>query len=341
MLPNEPVRRPTGAVNWDNHSCMPLRPGDARFFPQLERARAAGFTVVSLNIGFGEQTPEDHLANLAWFDRWFRGRPGYRLVATPSDIQRAVDAGELAITFDIEGARAIGDDLSLVDRYYDGGVRWMLIAYNRGNGAGGGCYDDVDDGLTAFGRTLVAEMNRVGMTVCCSHTGERTSLDVLAASSRPVIFSHSNCAAVYGHLRNLSDNVIRACAAQDGVVGITGIGDFLCAEGDDVVEAYVRHVDHAVQLVGPSHVGISLDYVYDQQELLEFLASMPETFPGTARKTEVPMVAPEDLSTITAALRARGYDDAAMVKILGGNWLRIAEANWRPEAQSKSASTLS
>ena len=326
-------------IVWDNHSCMPLRPGDAAFLPQLERARAAGFTAVSLNIGFGEQTPAQHMANLAWFRTWFKGREDYRIVSTAEDICIAANAGQLAITFDIEGACAIGADLSLVRHYYDHGVRWMLIAYNRGNLAGGGCYDDPDGGLSDFGRNLVAEMNRVGMTICCSHTGKRTVLDVLAKSSLPVIFSHSNCASVHDHPRNLTDEIIRACAAQDGVVGITGIGDFLCAKGQDVVEAFVRHVDHAVQLVGPRHVGISLDYVYDQQELLKFLATMPETFPGKVRETEVPMVSPEALPTITVALYARGYDGDAMCQILGGNWLRVAHANWQPTSQSKSAIT--
>jgi membrane dipeptidase len=308
---------------------MPLRPGDEVFLPQLERARAAGFAAVTLNIGFGEQTPQEHLNVLAWFRRWLkRHQDRYQLVATAADLDAARAAGRLGILFDIEGANGIGDQLSLVELYYDLGVRWMLIAYNRANRAGSGCYDATDEGLTAFGRDMVREMNRVGMTVCCTHTGARTARDVLGLSAKPVIFSHSNCAALRPHKRNISDEMIRACAAQGGVVGINGIGEFLVAEpGADLVEAVVQHVDHAVQLVGPDHVGLSLDYVYDQDELKGYLEQMKHTFPDGMPSTD--MVPPDALPAIVAKLFARGYSQDDVRKIVGGSWRRVAATNWR------------
>lgn len=314
---------------WDNHACMPLRPRDESFLPQIERARRSGFDVVSVNIGFGEQSPDEHRAMLDSFSRWFAARTDkYLLVRSASDVARARAEGKLGIFFDIEGARAIGDDLGRIARYYDLGVRWMLIAYNRRNLAGSGVYDAVDEGLSAFGRDMIAEMNRVGMTVCCSHTAERTAFEAMAASSRPAIFSHSNCAAVYPHPRNISDDLIRACAAQGGVIGINGIGDFLCPADEDIVDAYVRHLDHAVQVAGPAHVGIALDYVYDQQELVDYLKTMTHSFPD-GLPPEIRLVAPEDLPVIVARLIGLGYREADLAMILGGNWLRIADANWR------------
>ncbi len=313
---------------WDNHACMPLRPGDEEFLPQLERARAAGFSAITLNIGFGEQTPEDHLRMLAWFRRWVKRHGNrYQLIAQASDFETARAAGRLGILFDIEGARGVGDEISLVELYYDLGVRWMLIAYNRTNLAGSGCYETKDDGLTPFGRELVREMNRVGMTICCSHTGERTSRDALAASEQPVIFSHSNCAALHAHPRNISDAMILACAAQGGVIGIDGIGDFLAPPGADLTDAIVEHIDHAVQLVGPAHVGLSLDYVYDQAELAEFFRTM-NYGPGNADEPP-PMVAPEALPQIVGKLFDRGYGESDVRQIIGGSWLRIAKRNWR------------
>jgi membrane dipeptidase len=313
---------------WDNHSCMPLRAGDPDFLPQLERARAAGFSTVSLNIGCAEQTPEQHMRVLSWFRHWLKARPDlYQIIERPADVAAARAAGRLGVFFDIEGARGVGDELSLVEMYYDLGVRWMLIAYNRENLAGFGCYDEADAGLKPFGRDMVAEMNRVGMTVCCSHTGHRTAMDVLEASSRPVIFSHSNCASVHPHTRNISDDLIRACAAQGGVIGINGIGDFLCEAPGDIVDAYVRHLDHAVQLVGPDHVGLALDYVYDLQELLDYLETMKHTFPdGFSGKFR--MVTPEHLPAIVSRLIDLGYDDKALRSVLGGAWMRVAQANW-------------
>lgn len=313
---------------WDNHACMPLRPGDGAFLPQLQRAKAVGFTAVSLNIGFGTQTPDSHLRMLAWFRRWLAEHSSdYALAESVDDLSRLRAEGRLAVLFDIEGAGAIGDDLGLIRMYRDLGVRWMLIAYNRANRAGSGCYDATDEGLTPFGREVIAEMNRVGMTVCCSHTGLRTARDTLAASRAPVIFSHSNCAAVHSHTRNLSDALIRACADQGGVIGITGIGDFLCPPGADLVDALVTHVDHAVQLVGPDHVGLSLDYVYDQQELSDHLASMTDTFPDGV-PPEIRLVAPEALTAIVQGLLGKGYGDADVRAILGESWARVAKSSW-------------
>jgi membrane dipeptidase len=321
---------PAGTIPiWDNHACMPLRPNDETFLPQLERARAAGVTTISLNIGCAEQTPEQHLSVLAWFRVWLKQRPeAYQIIERADDIEAARAAGRLGVFFDIEGARGVGDQISLVDLYYDLGVRWMLIAYNRQNLAGYGCYDDDDQGLTPFGRDLVAAMNRTGMIICCSHTGARTAMETMQLSSKPVIFSHSNCAAVHPHRRNISDDMIRACAAQGGVIGINGIGDFLRSGEGDLVEAYVRHVDHAMQLVGPEHVGVSLDYVFDQQELLDYLESMKHSFPD-GLPSSFAMVAPEDLPRIEARLRSLGYDDRALKQIFHESWLRVARANWR------------
>ena len=313
---------------WDNHACMPLRPADTSFLPQLARAKAAGCAAVTLNIGFGEQTPIEHLRMLAAFRQWLSARPDeYALVQTLADIARARAAGRLAVMFDIEGARAIGDDLNLVQLYHELGVRWMLIAYNRANFAGSGIYDDADEGLTRFGRAMIAEMNRVGMTLCCSHTGHRTARDAMAASTKPVIFSHSNCAAVHAHPRNIGDDLIRECAEQGGVIGLCGIGHFLGPPGVDLVEAIVRHIDHAVQFVGPRHVGIALDYVYDEAELIAFMKTMRHSFPDGVGDA-FPMVPPEALPDIVAGLLARGYAAGDVAMILGGSWLRIAEANW-------------
>lgn len=313
---------------WDNHSCLPLRPGDETFIAQLCRMRDTGVSAVTLNIGFGELGPEQHLRVLAWFRDWLsRHDDAYLIVRRAADLDIAAATGRLAILFDIEGARAIDDQPSLIPLYRELGVIWMLIAYNRANLAGSGCYDEQDTGLTAFGRTMIAEMNRVGMMVCVSHTGERTAFDAFDASSRPVIVSHSNCRAVFDHPRNVSDDLIRRCAAQGGVVGINGLGDFLAPAGADLVAAAVAHIDHAVQLVGPAHVGISLDYVWDQGELKEFLATMPELFPH-GLPDPLPLIAPEGWPAIVDGLIARGYGEADLAMLVGGAWRRAAEANW-------------
>jgi membrane dipeptidase len=314
---------------WDHHACMPLRPQDVSFLPQLARHKAAGFDAVTVNIGFGEQGPEEHLRMIAAMRHWLLARPDdYLLLLEADDIERARATGRLAVGFDIEGANAVGDQLSLIQMYYDLGVRWMLMAYNTANRVGGGCQDE-DGGLTPFGRAVVAEMERVGMQVCVSHTGHRTVRDIFDVATQPVIFSHSNCAALHPHPRNISDDLIRACAATGGVVGINGVGIFL-GHNDISSQTYARHVDHVVQLVGPAHVSIALDYVFDTRELEEHVEKMKATFPpGLGYELGARFVPPEQLEEIVATLQGWGYSDADLAALLGGNLLRLAQQVWK------------
>jgi membrane dipeptidase len=314
---------------WDNHGCMPVRPDDESFLPQLERYRTAGVDIVALNVGYGEQGVEEHVRMIAHFRRWLLARPAdYVLAGTTDDIERARREGKLAVMFDIEGMNAVADQPSLVQFYYDLGVRWMLVAYNRRNRAGSGCQEPEDGGLTDFGRALLDEMARVGMVACCSHTGHRTTMDVMAYSRNPVIFSHSNARGVHDHPRNVRDEALKACGATGGVVGINGIGLFLADDGN-MVEAFVRHVDYVAQLIGPGHVGLGLDYVFDRQELDDAISDPAAFPPELGYRTGIEMVPPEAIEPIVERLLGLGYADEDIRAILGGNLMRVARQVWR------------
>jgi membrane dipeptidase len=235
------------------------------------------------------------------------------------------------VSFDIEGANAVADQISLVQLYYDLGVRWMLLAYNSNSAAAGGCQDD-DCGLTDFGRRLIDEMTRVGMVVCCSHLGSRSAQEVLEYAPGPVIFSHSNPSAVRPHPRNISDALMRACAAKDGVVGINGVGPFL-GDNDTRSETFVRHVDYAVQLIGPQHVALGLDHVFDQAEVDAGMAAMKSLFPPELGYDKgMNFVQPEQLEAIVDGLLRLGYAEGDLRSILGGNLMRIARQVWKEPA---------
>jgi len=318
----------TRSLVWDNHGCMPLRTDDEEFLPQLARYRDSGVDVVSLNVGFDALPWQKTVAMLAHFRHWVRQRPEHYVLAHGiAEIDRATREGKLAVTFDIEGGCALNDQLSMVELYYELGVRWMLIAYNRNNSLGGGCNDE-DTGLTPFGRRVLEEMGRVGMVACCSHTGYRTTMQVMESSSQPIIFSHSNPLGVRRHYRNVRDEAIKACAAGGGVVGINGIGVFLGAN-DSRTETLVRHVDYVATLVGPRHVGLGLDYVFDQQELLDFLRSNPQVFSQEDFGDAPQLAMPEQIPEIAERLSHLGYSDEDLRGILGGNHLRIAQQVWR------------
>ncbi len=314
---------------WDNHVCMPLKPHDQTFLPELARWKRVGADVVFLNVGFGDSGIEEHIRTIANFRHWLQLHSDqYVLINAVEDIDRARTTGRMAIGFDIEGANAIADQMSLIQLYYDLGVRWMLIAYNRNNRVGGGCQDD-DNGLTAFGRDVIDEMARVGMIVCCSHTGFKTTMDVMEYSSKPVILSHSNPRAVHEHPRNVTDAAMRACANTGGVVGLNGIGIFL-GNNDNSTDTFVRHVDYVVELLGPAHVALGIDYAVDQHEVEDNIAKMRATFPaGLGYEEGVRIIPPEQLPDIVERLLQLGYTEENLRGLLGANLLRVAKAVWK------------
>ena len=315
---------------WDNHACMPLTPHDTSFLPQLQRHRDAGADVVMVNVGFGDDGVEQHLRVLASMRQWLAANArDYRLIESVDDIERARANGQLAVGFDIEGANAVGDQLSLLGLYRDLGVRWMLLAYNRNNRAGGGCQDD-DPGLTDFGRRMLHEMARVGIVACCSHTGYRTAREAIDESPKPVIFSHSNARALVDHPRNIPDDLVKACAARGGVVGVNGIGIFL-GDNDASVANVARHVLHLLDLVGSEHVGLGLDYIFDASDLASEIAANPDKFPPhLGYSADIAMTPPEQLPDLAEELSRRGVDDASLAQVFGGNWMRIAREVWQP-----------
>ncbi len=315
-------------IVWDNHSCMPLRT-DASFLPQLERYRKIGVDVVSLNVGFANMSWAEHIRILSFMRHWISIRPdAYLLLSRIEDVRRCKAEGKLGVMFDVEGMCPVQDDISLVQTFYELGVRWMLIAYNRNNKAGGGCQDE-DHGLTATGRAIIDEMARVGMVLCCSHTGYRTALEAMEYSRNPVIFSHSNPRALRDHERNIPDELIRACARTGGVVDINGIGIFL-GDNDSSTEAVLRHVDYVAEMVGAEHVGLGLDYVFDREELDQYLRDHPEIFPPEkGYGAGMAIVELEQFPLIAEGLLKRGYTDSQVRGVLGENNLRVAAQVWR------------
>ena len=315
---------------WDQHGCLPLRP-DSDAVELLDLYRDSGVSFISINVGMDSTPPLDALKVLAAFRSGVRGRSDrFVLANSADDVVSAGGDGRLAVAFDLEGTEPLDADLDMIDVFYDLGVRTMLMAYNSRNRAGGGCHDDEDTGLTDLGRAIVGEMNRVGMVVDATHCSRSTTFDLFEASTAPVIFSHSVPIRIKEHPRNIDDAQMRACAETGGVIGINGVGIFL-GDNDASSEAVVRAVDYAVQLVGPEHVGLGLDYVFDREELRAFVAAQ-STFPvgfGYRENAELAFVSPSQVGEVRTRLVALGYGTDAFEGILGGNFLRIARMVWK------------
>ena len=319
------------ALVWDQHGCLPLRPDEAAV-DELELYRRAGVDLVSINVGMDRTPAVDALKVIAAFRKGVLARPDrYVLAASVADVRQAHRSGRLAVAFDLEGTEPLDGELALLEAFHELGVRTVLIAYNLRNRAGGGCHDDPEVGLTAYGRDLVREMNELGILVDATHCSLQTTFDLFELSSAPVVFSHSVPTGVKLHDRNVTDAQMRACAGTGGVVGINGVGVFL-GDNDASTEALVRAVDYAVDVVGAEHVGLGLDYVFDQDELSAYLEQHLDVFPadgGYVDSLPPRFVSPLQVPELTAGLLRLGYRDVDVRAILGGNFLRVASLVWR------------
>ena len=204
----------------------------------------------------------------------------------------------------IENGYAIGRDLSNIKKFRDAGVVYMTLCHNGDNDICDSARGTSEHGgLSNFGRSVVAEMNRTGMMIDLSHAAESTFYDVLEASAVPVVCSHSSCKALCDHPRNLTDEQLSAIAAKGGVVQITMYKGFLVKEGDATLDDFMRHLEHAIAVVGAKHVGIGTDFDGDG------------TIIGCRDASQ--------LINLTRELLRRGYDEATIADIWGRNWLRV------------------
>ena len=315
---------------WDTHACLPLH--EAADFLVLERHRRASCSFVSVNIGMDMNPLAQIMKVLASFRAQLRARPDLFVAASRvADVELAHRTGRLAVAFDLEGAIPLLGEPRMVQLFADLGVRQMHLAYNRNNAVGGGCYDD-DVPLSPLGHRVVAAINAAGILMDCSHTGHRTSLDVMAASRAPVIFSHANPRALRDDGRNITDEQIRACIATGGIVCVNGVGRFL---GDHAARtpAILAHIDHLVQHYGPAHVGLGIDYSYPAGGLDDDPPGLDKDYwwppaHGYMGGLNIKIASPEQLPEIVEGMLGLGYDDRAMAGILGRNMLEVARRVW-------------
>ncbi|MGC4250230.1 MAG: membrane dipeptidase [Sphingobium sp.] len=315
---------------WDTHAGF--MPDPAADLDNLSIWSDAGVDYLSINVGFDLMPWQDSVRTLANFRHRILAQPErYRLVGTAAEVHAAAADGRLAVTFDLEGMVALDERIEMVEFYYHLGVRQMHFAYNRNSPAGGGCHDE-DCGLTAFGRNVVDEMNRLGMFVDVSHAGYRTSMDVMAHSRAPVIFSHSNARAVAAHGRNITDEQAKACATTGGVIGVNGI-DLMLGRTAPLAQRFADHIDHLVTVAGVDHVGLGLDYGFPVEVagIDEIVADNPQFWPIEEGYHDGPIrfLPPSDLPEVVDILLKRGYGEDALRAILGGNFLRVAQEVWK------------
>ncbi len=239
----------------------------------------------------------------------------WELARSAEDIKRIAASGKIASMIGVEGGHAIEDQLSVLSRFHEQGVRYMTLTHSRTLSWADSCSDEPrNGGLSPFGEDVVREMNRIGMLVDLSHVSAETMQDALRVTRAPVIFSHSSARALCDHPRNVPDEILRQLPRNGGVVMINFFSGFIVPteelrrdkQARGTLNMVVDHIEHVIKVAGIDHVGIGSD------------------FDGVPRLP----VGLEDVSAyprLTHELLNRGYTAQAIHKILGGNILRVLQ----------------
>lgn len=297
--------------------------------------RASGITGFHNAVGMGG--PDAYAETLSWIAAWqgFAARNShvFTLVDKAADLDRAKKDGKCAVIMGLQNSdhfRTASD----VKHFYQIGQRCSQLTYNSQNMIGSGSTDRIDGGVSDYGVSIIKAMNDVGMLVDVSHCGDRTTLDAIALSPKPIAITHSNCRALTDHPRLKTDEAIKALGAKGGVMGITGVRMFVSAAEPTTIANMVDHIDHVVKLIGVDHVGIGSDadlngyddMPADQYKMLK--AGYKSSYAFRDKIDTDGFDHPLKTYDLVEELIRRKYSDANIQAILGGNFRRLLGETW-------------
>jgi membrane dipeptidase len=305
----------------------------------VEDFRSSEIDVFHIASGVGGRTTEQAYQNVLSFVGAYNSivanRPDvFVRIDSAEDLAMVHGSGRTGILIGIQNSshfRSVED----VKHFHDLGQRVSQLTYNSRNMIGNGSTERVDGGISDFGVAIVEEMNRVGMAVDVSHSGDRTTLDACEVSSAPVLYTHSNARALNpGHPRCKTDEAILRMAETGGVMGITGVRNFVAAAEPTTVEHYLDHFDHVRDLVGVEHLGVGSDidlHGYDDMPAEQY-EQLKANYKGSYAfrdKIDIDEIAhPKRMFDVTDGLIRRGYTDDHIRAILGANFQRVLGEIW-------------
>ena len=309
----------------------------------FRQMRAGGVDAVHATITYHETFRETVLNIEAW-NRWFEQFPDLIFQGrTAADVDLARETGRTAIFFGSQNPSCIEDDIGLVEVLHTLGLRFMQLTYNNQSLLASGCYEAEDTGLTRMGKAVVAEMNRVGLVVDMSHSGERSTLAAIDHSTRPIAITHANPASWHPALRNKSDTVLRALAESGGMLGFSIYPHHLKGGSACTLAEFCQMIARTAELMGVERIGIGTDLCQDQPDsVVAWMRNGRWTKDtdfgeGSAAAPGFPPMPDwfqdnRHFGAIAAGLADVGFDTGEVAQIMGGNWRAFFEASFGRKA---------
>lgn len=315
----------------------------AKYGPDIfQQMRAGGVDAVHVTIAYHESFREMVL-NLEQWNRWFEDCSDLIIKGTTAqDVRRAQETGRTAVFFGFQNPSPIEDDIGLVEICHQLGVRFMQLTYNNQSLLATGCYEEHDTGLTRMGRQVVAEMNRVGMVVDMSHSADRSTLEAIETSSRPIAITHANPAWWHEAKRNKPDDVLRPLTEAGGMFGFSLYPHHLKNSSACTLESFCAMVEEAARRYGACHLGLGTDLCQGQPDsVVEWMrvgrwSKQINYGEGSAAAPGFPAMPSwfqdnRDFGSIRAGLLATSLSLEEVDGIMGGNWLRFYEESFDPK----------
>ena len=302
--------------------------------------QSAGVSGVVVTCGFWEGTLESLDSLGRWRDLIAENEDVTTIALTADDIEKAAEVGKTAAILGYQNANLFEGRIRLVEMFAELGVRVVQLTYNNQNELAGSCYEEEDSGLARFGKEVILEMNRAGMLVDCSHVGNRSTLQAIEASEKPIAVTHANADSLFAHKRNKTDDVLRALSESGGVIGCAAYrnitGDYYCKS----IETWCEMVARTVEIAGIDSVAIGTDRShnftapdYAWMRMGRWTRGIDYGAASAARPGKAPppdwFQTLQDMDKIPNGLRSVGFSEEEVDKITHANWLRLYRATFR------------
>ena len=315
----------------------------ANFSEKIFREMRAGkVDAVHVTIAYHESFRE-MILNLEQWNRWFELHPDLIFKGeTGDDVRRAQEEGRTAIFFGFQNPSPIEDDIGLIEICHTLGIRFMQLTYNNQSLLATGCYEEDDTGVTRFGKQVIKEMNRVGMVVDMSHSADRSTLEAIDMSERPIAITHANPAWWHPALRNKSDEVLKALTGRGGMLGFSLYPHHLKDGTNCTLESFTQMIMETAERYGVENIGIGSDLCQDQPDSVVTwmrVGRWSKEMDYGEGSASAPGFPPDpawfqgnlDFGNIRAGLESVGFSNDDVDQIMGGNWQRFYDQSFGPQ----------